>query len=179
MECMFLQTNTYQAIVVSDTIHTTMIFTYICGGMQWSAVGSSRHGAVVGYSAGGTKYFNYWLSGYKSIAESISCATRLGKRTGLDNTIRLDVDNTISQCLEMNSFDETRYRDAPQTWKSLVEPCPCTRSQANRDTARFQLVDGTSCYVTMKPVIASTNDPLTTTTVTLYQQCCYDNQRYV
>lgn len=188
-----MQTNTYQAIVVSNSVRTSVIFTYICGGMQWSAAGSSTHSAVVGYSSTGTIYVNHPLSGYRSIAELISCSARTEKRrkrqdSGSDNTISLDIetskDTMIRRCLNMINLDTRRYGDYPQnSWRNLVEPCPCTSRQARKDSARFRLQNttegGMSCYVTTKSVVVTIDDPLgASETITLFQQCCYD-RRYV
>eukprot|EP00731_Ephydatia_muelleri_P037202 Em0418g1a len=53
-------TNTYQAIVITDTIQSYAIFTYNCQLLQW--VQSQFNYAVVGFNAGGTDYTNYNFS---------------------------------------------------------------------------------------------------------------------
>ncbi len=156
-----------------------MVFTYICGNLQWSATGSSRtDAAVVGYSSAGTQYLNHRLSGYRSIEDSLSCAVRLGKRrkrqSGGDNTVMINVQNVVNKCLSMLDLDTRRYGDSLIQSRSDLEPCPCQASQAMLDTARFrQQTDDTSCFVSMKPVTVITVDPLGTSENTIYQQCCY------
>ena len=46
-----MQSNNYQAILVTDGLSTYIIFTYVCGEMQWSAV-RGNIAAVVGYNTG-------------------------------------------------------------------------------------------------------------------------------
>lgn len=159
-----------------------MVFTYICGDLQWSATGSSSSAAVVGYSSAGRQYLNHRLSGYRSIEDSLSCAVRLGRRkkrqSGLnnndDNTIMFNVQNVISQCQSMIRIDELRYGNLFQNSQSDLERCPCTKSQAMEDSARFRRQRDVNCYVSMKRVILTISDPLGATEVSLYQQCCYD-----
>ncbi len=162
---------------MSDTIHTSMIFTYICGDLQWSAFGSSRNAAVVGYNSAGNRYFNHPLSGYTSIGESLSCAIRLGKRRKRQSvrgsSILKDVQTAIAECSNMLGFDAHTDVD---NYVSMLEPCPCIKSQADLDTARFRpQTDSVNCYVSMKP-LSTTPDVLTSMRRMIVQQCCYDDK---
>ena len=63
------QTNTYQAVVITDGSESFAIFTYLCGAMAW-------HGnATIGFNAGGTWFENHVLSGTAG-ANSIACTNR-------------------------------------------------------------------------------------------------------
>ncbi len=157
-----------------------MVFTYICGNLQWSATGSSPDAAVVGYSSAGTQYLNHRLSGYRSIGDSISCAVRLGRRrkrqTG-GNTLVFNVRNDVfERCQGMLGIDEGRGQNhlLPES-RNRLEPCPCTVSQALQDTARFrQQSDDINCFVSMKPVVVATAGVHSSRESHIYQQCCYD-----
>ncbi len=156
-----------------------MVFTYICGNLQWSATGSSPDAAVVGYSSAGTQYLNHRLSGYRSIEDSLSCAVRLGKKrkrqTG-GNTLVFNVRNVVGKCRGMLLFDQVGRKNLfLEESRLFLEPCPCTVSQAILDTARFrQQSDDTNCFVSMKPVVVATPDDVRGSSESLiYQQCCY------
>ena len=155
---------------------TAMVFTYICGAVQWSAVGSSTDIAVVGYNSAGAQYFNHRLSGYSSVGDSLSCAVRLGKRrkrqSGGDGTISMEVQNVLGRCLDMLRIDSVKYTvDRIESFVTMInEPCPCSRSQAIADTGRFRKQTD-NCFVSMKPV--SLTDPLTSISVFIASQCCY------
>lgn len=75
--CFILQTNNFQAVVITNTTHTYYLFNYICGEMQWSGVDNDM--AVVGYTLPGS-YRNHPSSGYSSIANAVSCSIDLEKR---------------------------------------------------------------------------------------------------
>ena len=159
------------------------MFTYICGGVQWSAVGSSSKIAVVGYNAAGAQYFNHRLSGYSSVGDALSCAVRLGKRRkrqGGDGaaTIHIDIQTVIGRCLEMSEFDTSRYSLSEiNKFVNKLDPCPCTRMQANADTARFRRQNNSQCFVSMKPIIVTPDNHLTSQ-ISLVRQCCYDGRYY-
>ena len=75
----FLQTNTYQGIIITDGVNTYYVFTYICGELQWS-VGSGFDHAVVGYNSHGDYFYNTPGSGYENIADIVSCSFQVGNR---------------------------------------------------------------------------------------------------
>ena len=75
----FLQTNTYQGIIITDKVNTYYVFTYICGELQWS-VGSGFDHAVVGYNSHGDYFYNTPGSGYENIADIVSCSFQVGNR---------------------------------------------------------------------------------------------------
>ena len=63
---LYMQTNTYQAIVITDGEQSYAIFTYLCGAMNW-------HGyATIGINSDGNFYTNYPLSGTSSVTE-VAC----------------------------------------------------------------------------------------------------------
>ena len=62
-----IQSNTYQAIAVTDGSQSYAVYTYRCGYLEWSG------GATIGYNGGpvGNFYANHPLSG--SSANTIAC----------------------------------------------------------------------------------------------------------
>ena len=166
---------------MSDTIHTSMVFTYICGDLQWSAFGSGRNAAVVGYNSAGDRYFNHRLSGYTSIGDSLSCAVRLGKRRKRQSvrgsSVSIDVQTIIAECSNMLVFDTRQYTHTDvNNYVSMLEPCPCDQSQADLDTARFRpQAESENCFVSMKP-LSTRADVLTSMRSMIVQQCCYDDK---
>ena len=64
--CVCTQTNSYQAVVITNDTESFAVFTYQCGSVSW-------HGhATIGYNAGGTLFENHKLSGMNT-ANSVAC----------------------------------------------------------------------------------------------------------
>ena len=180
-----MQTNNYQGILVTDGLSTYIIFTYICGEMQWSAVGQNG-AAVVGYNTGSYSFYNHPLSGFSSIGESISCTIENRRRQKRQNENQLSsvimkppVDpetiEMIANCREKVVEDISRFMfrpNGPTSLTSSLEPCPCTVNQARVDIGRFmKFSDDPLCYVS---VPLSVN--LIIDMIALTQQCCYDTR---
>ena len=64
---LLLQTNTFQAVMVTDGNNSFAIFIYQCGDLQWS-----RNGTTIGFGAGSEFFSNHWLSGTPNVS-SIAC----------------------------------------------------------------------------------------------------------
>ena len=64
---LLLQSNTFQAIAITDGSQSYAVYTYRCGGLEWSG------GATIGYNGGsvGDFYANHPLSG--GSASSVAC----------------------------------------------------------------------------------------------------------
>ena len=181
-----MQTNNYQVIVVSNVTHTYVIPTYICGEMQWSAVGRNK-AAVVGYNAQSDFFKNHPLSGFSGIEDAVSCAVQLGNRRRRqsvqpsDDTLseRMptdeEVEEAVGTCLTMIELDTrvTLIGFEPENIAEMLDSCPCTLSQIEADFGRYvQLSDSPLCFVSAKPQIVR----LITVSTTLTQLCCYDTQ---
>lgn len=181
-----MQTNNYQGIVVTDGLSTHVIFTYICGEIQWSSLGTNR-AAVVGYN-GVTSFYNHPLSGFSSIGESISCTGEIGRRQKRQSVgqptnmaIPLPVDPTlrmlINNCRRAATQDGVHLiGTTPDELASMLEPCPCSLYQVNSDLGRFvRFSNNPPCYLSGPRIV---NLPLGR--ISLTQQCCYDaNNGYV
>ena len=66
--CGILQTNTFQAVIVTDGTNSFAIFIYRCGDLQWPG----HIGATIGFGAGSEFVSNNWLSGTPNVT-SIAC----------------------------------------------------------------------------------------------------------
>lgn len=176
-----MQTNNYQAIIVTDGLSTHAIFTYICGEMQWSSL-VNENAAVVGYNSG-TSFYNHPLSGFSSIAESISCTVgseRRQKRQSVRQftssiVLSIPANNNLvtmaKNCIRAVDMDKTLFIvENHRVLAPQLEPCPCTLEQARNDLGRFvKHSDTPLCYLSGPKTIH-----LLLTRITLTQQCCYD-----
>ena len=62
----FLQTNTYQGVLVTDGVQSYALYTYRCGEMEWSG------GATIGFGASDELYANLRLSGSAGVL-AVAC----------------------------------------------------------------------------------------------------------
>ena len=125
-----LQTNTYQALVITDGVESYTVFTYNCQMMEWS--GLYQH-AVIGYNAFGSPFENHPLSGTPDIL-TIACENR--PYTNWSNqvyqlpSISADEQQLLRrECMNLHSNDATDQISI-QTVAFTVQPCPCSLFQA-------------------------------------------------
>jgi len=155
--------------------------------IQWerNADGSYAH---VGYNSRGNDIFNLPLSGTPFIGCTVNgdCDDmgRKKRATATDalNGVCLPANpfqlNIVNLCLDMArndvDFADTFFNTAAQLSASL-DPCPCTRTQADADTGRFVLVPGSAnCFHETNPLIVEVVTPIQTVRAT--QQCCYNGE---
>ena len=178
------QTNTYQAIVISDGKETYSIFTYNCDRLVWDGrVGASL--ASIGYNVLSTveadvrNFENHGLSRTADVGLLACNHTRLNRpwtnvvyRIGVAvNTEQLE----RSRCLARQAQDEALY---PLSTEDLFQAqfflndCPCSVFQANRDRRfRFFSFD--------RPTVCFTNRFLAFYgDLLIINRCCYD-LRYI
>ena len=74
-----LQTNTYQAVLITDGSKSYAVYIYKCSMMKWS------NEATIGWNAGGELYANHPLSGLPA-ANEIACVHRI-QGSDLNNVI--------------------------------------------------------------------------------------------
>ena len=178
-----LQTNNYQAIVVTNNTRTFVIFTYTCGEIQWSALGRNR-AAVVGYNARGDYYDNHPSSGFSAIGNSVSCTFQLGRRQARqappssNNMFDVGTNTSVAQqrgeCLTAINIDIVFLTGGtPQNLVEMLDPCPYTLQQVREDFGRFVLQPGSFpssvCYVSAMFISIQLVERFSLT-----QQCCYD-----
>ena len=175
-----LQVNSYQATIVSDAIRTYAVFSYVCGDIQWSSVGTNR-AAVVGYNSEANFFENHPLSGMSEIGNAVSCGSDVGGRrkrqTAQPTNVVLspaNLDFVNARCLRFRATDELfLLGSSPASLAAMLDPCPCTLQQATTDRAKFtRLATPTNCYVSSQPVY---HQLLALGRVTLTQMCCYVN----
>ena len=171
------QTNNYQAILVTDTITTHVIFTYECGGMQWST--SGRNSAVIGFNAGGLYYYNHPLSSTEFMREAVACSGR--NVTNIFFTLPITPNARFivqrRRCLRKYREDVQLLQNTNiRNLAAKLEPCPCSLQQALRDIGRFLRQSSTSyCFISTRPVPYNTTDGIH---LQLTQQCCYDERTW-
>ena len=165
------------------------IFSYNCGGIQWSSLGRNRP-AVVGFNAMGAYFMNHPLSGFTEIGSAVSCIVDAGQKRKRQNDtsnmiIQLPVDNnvanTLSDCLTRYRADITlliisqlinpQGPGDPQSLAAMLDPCPCTQNQARLDRGRYTLFNN-NCYISARPTLVQLQ---AIGQISLTQMCCYAN----
>ena len=167
-----LQTNNYQAIMVTDTLTTHVIFTYECGEMEWSRSGSNA--AVIGFSAGELYSHNHPLSGTTYIKDAVRCSRSNVTNMFFTLPTTPNARDLIHRQRCLRKYKEERRflqgTDVDNLARQL-EPCPCTLLQAILDFGRYIRQSNTACFISNIPVSyyvpAGQHIQLT-------QQCCYN-----
>ena len=127
------QTNTYQAIVVTDGLQSYAIFTYNCQQLQW--VQSQSNYAVVGFNAYGQSYANANFSGTPLIG-SIACNNSTYPWSNAVYNIGKSISitqNQIHLCISAYNNDITLFGATSPT-AYIQQPCPCVHNQILRDS---------------------------------------------
>ena len=186
-----MQTNTYQATIVTDNIYTYLFFTYSCGEMEWSSVHSGWHAAVVGYNSGPLKRFNHPASGLDFIVDAVSCTDRessskqaimtpipygepLKNDTIMQLTNTTDLGENYIVCTTYAN-NENNYLAEINEAHTTISPCPKSRTQAQEDH-RFLVMEQpeSNCYVWA--FVIEKGDGQLDSKRTYTKQCCYDNK---
>ena len=66
-----MQTNTFQGVIVTDTVRSFYIFSFTCGEIQWSGQGFET--AIIGYNSNGNYFYNHPANGLPDIGRIVSC----------------------------------------------------------------------------------------------------------
>lgn len=159
---LFLQENTFQAIIITNGTATFAVYTYNCDLMGWSGYDTY---ATIGYNLNGD-YENHFLSGLES-ANTVAClSTPNTKWDNLVYTIDMtgvnETQRQRAQCIISVLEDEDIFGSLDEVFVKL-EPCPCSLGQAQVDP-RFVLYFSSEefdCYVQLIPYETSV------------QGCCY------
>ena len=141
-----VQTNTYQALIITDGVQSYTVFTYNCQLMEWT--GLFRH-ATVGHNAGGEDFFNHELSGSPQI-NTIACQNRQRNVDWSNLVYRLQSVEVTSPLQVLQSECNQQFRQDRQLFGAQQPlprrirlatifslPCPCNYFQAIRDR-RYQ-----------------------------------------
>ncbi len=180
---------------MSNTIDTYVIFTYMCGEIQWSTVGGSRP-AVVGFNSEGVAFENHPQSGYGSIGNAVSCVVELGKRKRRNTHLTVNITRNgvtkvytdmefaklVRDCDEAYRDDLGLLQSPPLEFGMLkdnfnIQSCPKNMNPhftELNEIGRFmkQADIEQECYITTNPV--ETNLFLSGQRVSITQQCCYN-----
>ena len=174
------QTNTYQAVIITDDVYSSTLFTYTCGDLEWSTTGSRP--AVVGYNAGGTYFGNHRSSGFDTVAIDVSCVVELrrSKRQAVammptTGGMEIDVDallmQTTAACRNYYRSDTQSITDS--SFSNPVQPCPCNLNQARNDPQFMNDImfrPDSTCYIQRSEVSGFS----AIVAISYGQQCCYD-----
>ena len=172
-------------------VETYAIFSYNCGGIQWSSLGVNRP-AVVGFNARASPFVNNRFSGLPEIGNAVSCIFNIGKRKKRQNdpmqngmTIDIPVDDRIAgivrDCLTRYRSDITLLMISqqinpqgpgdPQSLANMLAPCPCSQQQASADRGRYTRFNF-NCYISARPLAV---ELAVLGQLSLTQMCCYAN----
>ena len=176
----FLQTNTYQGIIITDRVNTYYVFTYICGELQWS-VGSGFGHAVVGYNSHGDYFYNTPGSGYENIADIVSCSFQVGNRrrrsahqSSIIGMIPSSINQTAKICSTMITNERHSIPDAKilQILENLPD-CPPNSLLVEVDRLFEQDSTKAACFRSKVQFDPKNIVPHLTRSYTFVQQCCY------
>ena len=180
----FLQTNTYQGIIITDRVNTYYVFTYICGELQWS-IGSGFDHAVVGYNSHGDYFYNTPGSGYENIAVIVSCSFQLvgnRRRRNIQQLLNMEgilpspPNPPLTACQYRIQNDRTSIPDAKilQIFEKLPE-CPPNSQLVIADFLFEPDSTKAACYRSkfqVCPESVGVQVPLRS--FAFVQQCCYN-----
>ena len=181
---MYVQTNNYQAIIVSDSVDTFVVFNYMCGEMQWSGLSNP---AVVGYNANnGRVYENHPASNLHYIDHAVSCVFEIKNRRKRQLVPRtwiyhlpksaelVDLVQDCKSFLDIDKQTSIILGTDPQAEAAMLLPCPQTKDQAMLDRKYMKQPENDHCYVTAIPMRKDLPPGLiNVNNVDLTQQCCY------
>ena len=123
-----LQTNTYQAIVITNHEESYAVFTYNCGELQWT--GLDTFPTIGFYSASDGIFENHPLVG-QSFANLIACDPNPDMNNVIYPIGTVNQQRLRRMCLEwfysdLNIYDESLIATQDQS----AQPCPCSFFQA-------------------------------------------------
>ena len=192
-----MQTNTYQAIIVTNTTQSYYIFSFTCGNIQWSGLGFET--AIFGYNSHGDYFSNHPANGFADIGEIVSCtrqiipARRRKKRQNamvdgaLANLIPANpqVRMNVARCNGIADFDDVNIPDIEnivlldgrmEDPLSQVPHCPPTRAQIDISTLFESFPEKPGDCFRSRNVYEPEGQDLQRLYV-FVSVCCYDSNR--
>ncbi len=182
-----IQTNTFQGVIITDTVRTYYAFTYVCGAMEWS--GQATETATVGFNSNGNFFYNHPANGLADVNEIIACSIdtegRRKKREtdqlgngGQTNQLPSDEQLEFSKmlCMAVADADDRKFMNDIITQFSNLKNLPkCDRTRAQlvevgASFQRFDFQDG-DCY--RSNMVISIVDQ-TGGSSDFVSVCCYD-----
>ena len=178
-----MQVNTFQCVLITDSAKTYYVFTYVCGEMEWSGLGTEA--AVVGFNTNGDFFHNHQANGQPDIGQIISCSNDLeGKRkrqaTNPGNggdTNSMPASISRDDCILIANFDDMHLIITNTTIEALpgfdqLPACPSTKLQLSISTEfqEFPPQDG-DCYQSKAVTRIREDDEHR---LQFVHVCCYD-----
>ena len=161
-----MQTNAYQAIVITNHEESYAIFTYNCGEVEWAA-GLGSYSTIGFYSASDGIFENHPLTGQPNV-NMIAC----DPNPDINNVIyaigTVNQQQLRRECLEWFFSDLILFDDfLIASLDQAARTCPCSSFQAQFDP-RFRITFTPSktsiCFVERFPISALAT-----------RECCYSN----
>ena len=141
-----MQTNTYQALIISNGLETFAVFIYNCDLLNW--IGSVGSYASIGFSVRGqadnfTNFKNSIFSQEPTVGQT-ACSNVLFNVSYTTIVYRVGVAGTEEQygrsiCMERVIREQNMFYNSQQLIQVVrsqlfLQDCPCTILQASRDT---------------------------------------------
>lgn len=146
-----LQTNTYQAVIISNGEETFTVFIYNSNELNWT--GREGAYAAVGFSVDGNiddfqNFENHGLSRRREIRDISQTNVRFNRPwTNVIYRIGVAVSEeqrARSRCISRVNEDRVTFSDGLNSvFQAILQPCPCSLFQAFRDR-RFGFFRGIS-----------------------------------
>ena len=193
-----MQVNTYQGIIITNTIFSYFFFSYTCGEIQWSGLGFET--AIVGYNSKANYFGNHPANGFEDIGQIVSCTRQVNsgrKKRNAGSTgngitecvMPVDADLLIARqrCKEVADADDRNIPDINSIFDMTgnrirvvdqVPMCPYSRSLALLSVGfqAFPELDG-NCFqsvATFKPDIRANIRLGLQRVYTFASVCCYN-----
>ena len=130
-----LQTNTFQAILITDGFLSYTVFLYRCNDIRWSR-GILMGDAVIGFNMNGAVFENHPLSSFPQIVD-IGCenfpCTYYSLLYKIGSSSRTRERSDMAQCLQKAQEDREQITPTPLGQVLPIYICPCTLFQAFLD----------------------------------------------
>ena len=189
-----MQTNTFQGVIITDTVRSFYVFNFTCGEIQWSGQGSET--AIVGYNSNGDYFNNHPANGFPDIGRIISCTRYIipNRRRMKRETLIIQRNDTTSgtsgecptdqatqfakrQCRNIAMFDNSTFTDVDDLrstngnrWNATLPKCPPTglKLDLSPEFEPFPLQGG-DCHRSKNRFIPSGAEGYVFVSI-----CCYD-----
>lgn len=202
-----MQTNTYQALIITNSIKSYYIFSYTCGDIQWSGQGFET--AAVGYNSHADYFDNHPANGFPDIGQIVSCTRQIvrtegrrkrqvdpedpGEDQGGDPAKEMpasrEIQRRIARCSglaiiddeNIPDIDDLKYPETNEPVVKTVKRCPHVRAQVDINPFFTSFAPKTGdCFRSRTPLLLedSPSNPLLQRLYEFVSVCCYDRNRY-
>lgn len=177
-----LQTNSYQAVVISDASETYTVFTYNCDRLNWIGVPPAAVGfSVLGDTDDFRNFENHGLSTRNEVG-MVACNHTRFNRPWTNVVYRIGITLSAEQarrsrCSKQVLSDMNKLPSIDIPFSSTS--CPCTLFQLQQDYRYKISTDINSlnfsilCFISRNPILDEE------TGIVIQERCCYELQRLV